>query len=221
MADDREDNAKDKLLKPSHEAFAQNYVSNGGNGTKAAENAGFAAGVNGASAAVAASRLLRNVKVRERIKELESASSVSTSEILGTLASHMRGDITDALPDGDEFVERLKVSGVSHLIKKLKVRTRFIPREGKEPEKEVTHELEFYDAQAAARTLGKYKGLEQAARENDADVRRKTDAVLNLIERTYQAAHDAGDPKSREEIASALATKRPDLAPYVPREWIM
>jgi phage terminase small subunit len=207
----KRENVKDEPLKPAHEQFAQNYVANGGNGTKAAENAGFSSGVDGASAAVAASRLLRNDKVRERIKELESQSHVSTSEVVGTLASHMRGDVTDALPNDDENVKRLKASGVSHLIKKVK----FDKETGK------MTEIEFYDAQAAARTLGKYKGLEQAARENDADVSRKTTAVRDFIERAYKAAEDAGEPKSREEIARTLTGKRPDLAPYVPREWVM
>lgn len=205
--------AKEKPLKPNRDAFAQNYVANGGNGKKAAEEAGFAPG---ASAEVTASRLLRNAKVQERIRELEQASHVSTSEVVGTLASHMRGDVTDVLPEGDELRERLKGSGVSHLIRKLKVTTRFISNGvGKPPDREVTHEFEFYDAQSAARTLGKYKGLEQLPRENDADVRRKTEAVAALIERTYSAAQEAGDEKSREEIAEALGRRRPDLRPYI------
>lgn len=214
--------AKDKPLKPSHDAFAQNYVANGGNGTKAAETAGFSSGEGGASAAVTASRLLRNAKVRERIRELEAEAHVSTSEVVGTLASHMRGDVTDVLPEGDELRERLKGSGVSHLIRKLKVLTRYVSRgRGQEPDKEVTHEFEFYDAQAAARTLGKYKGLEQAPSENEADVQRKTRAVANLIERTEREAAASGAPKTREEIAQAIVRRRPDLAPYVPREWVM
>jgi phage terminase small subunit len=204
-------NAKDKPLKPSHDKFAQNYVENGGNGTKAAINAGFAAGEDGATAAVTASRLLRNAKVQERIKELESESFVSSSEVVGLLASHMRGNVTDTLPDDDPAVQRLKESGVSHLIKKVK----FDKVTGK------MTEIEFHDSQAAARTLGKYKGLEQAARENDADVRRKTEAVAGLLDRAYQAAVAAGEPQSRDEIAAAFKLKRPDLAPYVPKDWVM
>jgi phage terminase small subunit len=188
---------KGKPLKPSHDAFAKNYVANGGNGTKAAEAAVYSAGAGGASAAVAASRLLKNDKVRERIIELEAASHVSTSEVVGTLASHMRGDVTDALPEGDELRERLKGAGVSHLVRRLKVTTRYVSNgPGREPDKEVTYDFEFYDAQAAARTLGRYKGLEQAPRENEADVRRKTEAVAALLERAYRAAQEAGDPRA-------------------------
>jgi phage terminase small subunit len=213
---------KGKPLKPSHDAFAKNYMANGGNGTKAAEAAGYSAGEGGASAAVAASRLFRNDKVRGRIRELEEASHVSTSEVVGTLASHMRGDVTDALPEGDELRERLKAAGLSHLIKRLKVTTRYVSGgPGREPDKVVTHDIEFYDAQAAARTLGRYKGLEQAPRENEAVVRRKTEAVAALLHRAYRAAAEAGDPMSREEVAAALAKRRPDLRPYMPREWVM
>jgi phage terminase small subunit len=216
------EDVKDGPLKPSHDAFAQNYVANGGNGTEAAKAAGFSSGAGGASAAVAASRLLRNDKVRERIRELEAESRVSTSEVVGTLASHMRGDVTDVLEDGDPLKERLKEAGVSHLIKKLKVTTFDTKDEkGVVTSTRTTHEFEFYDAQAAARTLGRYKGLEQAPRENEADVRRKTQAVADLIERTERESAAAGDPKSREEITQALVKRRPDLAPYVPREWVM
>lgn len=201
---------KRKPMKPQHAAFADNWVANGGNGQKAAEDAGFA---SGASGAVLASRLLRREDVQERINERLASASVLPQEIVGTLAEQMRGDITDALPQDDPLVMRVKAAGVSHLIRKLKITTSRLTGE-------TTYDVEFYDAQAAARTLGKYKGLEQAARENDADVRRKTDAVSNLIERTYQASVDAGDPKDREEIARSLASKRPDLAAYISQEWI-
>lgn len=66
------------------------------------------------------------------------------------------------------------------------------------------------EATAAARTLGRYKGLEQAPRENEADVRRKTEAVTELLDRAYRAAAEAGDPKSREEVAAALVNKMVD-----------
>jgi hypothetical protein len=204
------EDVKDRPLKPSHDQFAHNFVANGGNGTKAAEDAGFSSGTNGASAAVAASRLLRNVKVRERIRQLEEESGVSAAEVVGTLAAHMRGDVTDALPQDDPFVLRVKDAGISHLIKKVK----FDKETGK------LTEVEFHDSQAAARTLGKYKGLEQAPKENDADVRRKTDAVLGVIERTFQAALLTNEPTTRPEIARVLAIKRPDLRAYIPREWI-
>lgn len=194
-------------LKPNHEQFAQNWVANGGNGRKAAEDAGFA---GGASAEVAASRLLRNVKVRARIAELESQSSVTSSEVVGLLASQMRGDVTDALDPTDPAVIRLRQSGVSHLIKKIK----FDSKTGH------MTEIEFYDAQAAARTLGKYKGLEQQPRENDAEVRRKRDALLAMVNRLEREADEAGEPIARREIVERIIRRKPETAQYLAAELV-
>jgi hypothetical protein len=208
MADD------DAQIRPQHAAFADNWVDNGGNGKQAAEDAGFA---SGDSAAVAASRLLRRADVQARIQERRAAAAVSDDEIVGTLVEHMRGDITDALPEDDPFVIQVRSSGVSRLIKKLRIKTRFIPRgDGKEPEREVTHELEFYDAQAAARTLGKYKGLEQAARENDVDFERRRSELLAMVGRLLTKAHEAGDMTvTRQSIVAGIIDRRPDTIKYL------
>lgn len=53
-------------LTPMQEAFATNYVLNGGNGTRAAKAAGYAKG----SAHVEASKMLRKAPILEAIREL-------------------------------------------------------------------------------------------------------------------------------------------------------
>jgi len=65
----------------------------------------------------------------------------------------MNGDLADILPEND-ILKAAKENGVSKLIKKIKVRERFIPcGEGKEPIREVLTEIEVYDAQGAAKHL--------------------------------------------------------------------
>ena len=164
-------NAKEKPLTPRREKFAHNYVDNGGNGKKAAEDAGFA---KGASAEVEASRLLRNAKVQEIIRARQAEAQIEKSEIIGTLASHMRGDLTDLLSDGDEIRELAHSRGVSHLIKKLKRKTRYYSNgPGKEPDEEVTYEFELYSAQEAAKQLCSVFGLNKLPSENPVDLARR------------------------------------------------
>ncbi len=214
----KEKKAKSEPLPPKRERFARNFIENGGRKQKAAEDAGFAPG---AGAAVTASRLLRNAKVLERIKELSSHSNVRVPEIVGTLASHMRADMADFFPD-NAVVKRAREMGVSHLIREIEIDERLIPSlTSAEPIRLVRTKLKLHDSQRAAQVLGKYKGLEQAARENDADVRRKTESIEDFIERAYQASIKENAPMTKEEIAQGLLARRPDLAPYVPREWVM
>ncbi len=61
------------LLNQRHESFAQ-LIASGGSGAGAYRTC---YGTNGASAEAAASRLLRNVKVRERVTELQSAAATA------------------------------------------------------------------------------------------------------------------------------------------------
>jgi hypothetical protein len=212
MADD-EKNVKP--LSERYEAFAQNFVANGGKRREAAEAAGCPSGM---VASVAASRMLRNEQVRERIKELEAQSVSSTSEVLGTLASQMRADAADFFEEGDNpIVDRARRLGVSHLIKELDITERFIPNgPGREPTREVRTKLKLYDAQSAARTLGKYKGLEVAPKENDADVTRRAEGFRALVDQLYDEALEKGEPTTRATIARRMIRLKPEVAKYLP-----
>jgi hypothetical protein len=164
-------NAEAKPLPPRRQKFVDNYIANGGNGRKAAEDAGFAPG-HGAE--TEAWRLLRNAEVRKVIQTRQAEANVEKAEIIGTLASHMRGDLTDLLYDGDEIRELARSRGVSHLIKKLKRKTRYYSNgPSKDPDKEVTYEFEMYSAQEAARQLCTVFGLNKLPSENPVDLARK------------------------------------------------
>jgi hypothetical protein len=215
MPDSDDEHAKDEPLNPKHEAFAQNFVANGGKRREAAEAAGCTPGM---ASSVAASRMLRSEKVRERIRELEAQSASSTSEVVGTLASQMRADVADFFEEGENpIVDRARRLGVSHLIKELDITERFIPNgPGREPTREVRTKLKLYDAQAAARTLGKYKGLEVAPKENDADVTRRAEGFRALVDQLYNEALDKGEPTTRAAIAHRMIRLKPEVAKFLP-----
>jgi hypothetical protein len=204
--------AKVPELPPRREKFVDNYLANGGNGTKAAESAGYAPG---AGAEVEASRLLRNAKVRAHIEARLNDARIKNNEILGTLASHMRGDLADIFPN-NPILKAAKESGHSHLIRKLKQRERFIPQEkGKPPIREVDTEVELHDAHSAAKYLAKVRGLEQAPRENDADRNRRRQGYADAIERIYDRALEAGEIVTREDVARQLIARKPEAAQYI------
>jgi hypothetical protein len=52
---------------------------------------------------------------------LRNDAALNTNEIIGTLVQQMRFDLADLFPESD-FLQRAKELGVSHLIKKVKVR---------------------------------------------------------------------------------------------------
>lgn len=88
---------------------------------------------------------------------------MSADEVLLRLAQHARGDMGDFLDIGSMgFVidlDSAKKKGLTHLIKKVKLRTQTsTSKEGIETE---THymEIELYDAQAALVQLGRYHKL--------------------------------------------------------------
>jgi hypothetical protein len=205
--------AKDRPLTPKREKFVRNYIENGGNGKKAAVDAGFAPG---ASAEVEASRLLRNAKVQEKIRErLDAAQLLGDFEIVGTLAEHMRADLADIVPD-DEMLRQARANGVSHLIKKLKIRTRYLPQgRGKEPIKEVTHEIQIHDSQSAARTLAKIRGLEKMPDENPQFAERFKRRYERAVEKFIEAKLGRGEECSREEAITALSQIEPEINEYV------
>jgi len=205
-------NAKSEKLPPRRRAFADNFIANGGNGKKAAEDAGFA---KGAGAAVEASRLLRNAKVQAHIQARLDDASIKNSEILGTLASHMRADLADIFPE-NKVLREAKLSGNSHLIRKIKQKERFIPQaDGRPPIREVDTEIEIHDSQSAAKYLAKIRGMEQAPRENDADHVRRKQAYSEAVERIYTRALDAGETVTREDVARQLIARKPEARQYL------
>jgi phage terminase small subunit len=177
---------------PDREQFAHSYFANGSNGKRAAEEVGYAPG---ASAEVAASRLLRNERVRERIAELTAEAGQTTApEVLGLLTSHMRGDLADLLPD-DPDLRRASEAGVSHLIRKWKRTQRVVERRGDEVLIERSIEVELHDAQRAAVVLGKLTGI----RDGKAPAGKAMDDFIKSIAVTPEQRRRIAEIKARRE----------------------
>jgi phage terminase small subunit len=108
-------------------------------------------------------RLLVNVGIAEAIKQRISEKAMSADEVLTRLAEHARGDMGDFLDISSVAfqvdLDRAKDLGITHLIKKVKMRTTTtLSKEGVETE---THdiEIELYDAHAALVDIGRYHAL--------------------------------------------------------------
>jgi hypothetical protein len=102
----------------------------------------------------AAQIALKKTAVREyldqRVGLLSEASTASANEVISVLVSHMRADIADVFPD-EPIVRKAREAGVSHLIKRIKV------REDKHGNR--TIEIELHDSQKAANTLARIFGI--------------------------------------------------------------
>ena len=139
------------LLTSQHRQFAALLLANGGNIQATCRSMGISqqTAYNWSKNKLFAEELARRQEI------LSCAANVTGAEVIGILASQMRADIADVLPD-EELVIAARARGVSHLIRKIKVRT-IIRRDGSE---EKIVELELVDAGKAAIALSKMMGLE-------------------------------------------------------------
>lgn len=133
-----------------HVKFAQAYVENGFNGTKA----GIAVGFPEKTAYSQASRLLKNVEVQALISQYMDERIISKTETAFRLSEHARADIR---PFITLTSKELSEHPLAWLIKKYKVKTRRVPGSAGIIEERV--EIELHDAQSALNTFAKHHGL--------------------------------------------------------------
>jgi phage terminase small subunit len=164
-----------------------------GNATRAARAAGYK------KPNKQGPRLLVNVGIQQRIQQRIEDSKVQTNEVIGTLASQMRGDIAEILP-ANEVLQQAKERGLSHLIKKAKTVERFT----KDGERIVTHEFEMYSAQEAAKQLCAVFGLNKLPGVNPNDAARE--AFQSILTETGISEEEA-----RQIVASRFGVSEQDL----------
>lgn len=191
-----------------HESFAENFVANGGRKREAAEAAGFAPG---GSAQVTANRLLKDERVKEKIRELSGEANISTREVVGRVASLARIDLAEVAPD-NPILKAASERGVSHWIKSITVKKYF--DKALETTVEET-KVEVHDSLSALKWLGKVRGLEQAPRENDADVMRRRQAYADAIERIYEQTLLEDPTVTRRDIAQGFIKRKPEAQKYI------
>jgi hypothetical protein len=149
-------------LTAKQEKFVELYLSNGGNGTRAAGDAGYRHPNKRGPENVVKSG------IRERIAARTAEANIHANEVIGTLASHMRADIGDIIPD-NSLVKQAKASGLSHLIRKLVVKEYF----DKSKQAVVTEtSVELHNSQTAAKQLCTVMGLNVDAARNPYDLAR-------------------------------------------------
>jgi len=180
---------KGRKLTPKQEAFTENYLANGFNGTQAAKDAGYS-GSEDTLAHVAAENL-RKPQIASRVRERLDGLAANADEVLNLLADHMRADLADFDgcfdEDGRLDLVEAKKRGVSRLVKKLKSTTRSIPQsQDKPPIRETTVEIELYSAQDAAAKLIPVLGLKQKPGENEKDVERRRTWARDQLQTVMQ-----------------------------------
>lgn len=150
--------SEERGLTNKQRAFIAEYLKDF-NGTQAAIRAGYSQ----RTARAIASEILTKPDIQKEISAQIAERSMGPDEVLLRLAEHARGDMGDFLDiTSMGFVvdlSKAQEKGLTHLIKKVKMRTQTsVNKEGIETE---THdiELELYDAQAALVQLGRHHVL--------------------------------------------------------------
>lgn len=129
---------------------------------KAPREAAIKAGFSEKTASAAASRLLKDVKIQNRIAERKAEvakyADITDAQILGATALRAFATIDDVLDvNGRLDIAKARRTGAIHLIKKI---TRSQTPNGENVA------VEFYSNESAQDRLGSYLGLEKQAAEN-------------------------------------------------------
>lgn len=184
--------------------FVEAYLVTG-NATEAARQAGY--DTYDKALAVIGYENLRKLNIQRAIAARVADANVQANEVIGTLASQMRGDITELFNEHNGFtIEEIRSKGLGHLIKKVKLRREWEDvgeDEAKVPVDII--ELEFHSSQAAAVQLCKVLGIEREPAPNDSDAKRELARVM-LEKRMVSCTRE----EAIEELV-ALGVDREDL----------
>jgi hypothetical protein len=138
---------------------------------------------------------------------VEAAASLSDAEVIGTLADHMRADVTEIFDEDGHFdLQKIRQKRMGHLIRKLKARREW---EGKGEDATPVDiiEIELYSSQAAAIELGKMKGLYKEPAKNPHDERDRVERVI------AQWMKETGG--SRDDAVEHLGKLMPEVGEYI------
>jgi hypothetical protein len=177
--------------------FAEEYVRNEGNGTKAA----IAAGYSPDSAAVIAASNLRKLKIQERIDRWVEQADVTPAEIIGAVSDIARSSLTDLLSEDGTFdLNDIRERGLGHLLKSVTIRREVGPGTG-EPAEVIR--FETYSRLDALQTLGKFMKLEQAPQVNinlNLQQERWVNFLVGVVTKRYPQAISEGAQVTIEDV---------------------
>ena len=149
----------ERQLSYKEQQFINQYINNGGNASRAAASAGYSSTRPDQSAY----QVLRRPEVQRRICQRVAESRVTSDEIIGTLASLMRGTVADFLDESGEFSMHLAIQrGVDHQLKNITTTTREIKATKARPAQVVrTSRGSLHSPIQAARVLAHILGLDR------------------------------------------------------------
>ncbi len=186
-------------LTAKQEKFVENYLSNGGNATQAARNAGYSE----KTANEQGSQNLAKLSIQERVRARVAEAGVQTNEVIGTLVSHMRADLADVYPE-HPLLKRAKAAGISHWIRKLTLKEYF----DKSKQATVTETtVELHNSQTAAKQLCAVMGLNVDSQRNPYDLARAAYERLILEHPSVNASVIADRVAGVYGIEAALLLK--------------
>lgn len=196
IGDDPLDAALGLTLK--QKLFAEAYVTNGGNGVRAAQAAGYNSDKYAVLAQIAHENL-RKPEIRAYIDQLTRDLSMGASEVLYRLTEIAHGDMREFI--GKSYRE-LKAHNQGHLIKKIETRIEVVREDGDEDNPrliEVT-KIELYSKADALQMLGKFHKLFTDKVEVE-DWRSKAINIIKSGSVTYQ---DVVEVYGDESLAAEL-----------------
>lgn len=211
------DKTRQKKLTAKQEKFKEKIIE-GKSGADAAREAGYS---EKTAKQIASENLTKPYLLKaidEQRQFIMQQSNTNKREIIGTLVSHMRGNVANFMDDKGFFdLSAMKMQG--HLVKKIKITERYHPawvaefdEEGNKiggdiqpnGEREVEYQLELYDAQAAAAKLVEVFGL-----------KKPTANVLELAAQTYNEMRvkyqNISDDKIKQIVAETYNIEISDL----------
>ena len=136
------------------------YIANGGNGQQAAIQAGYSAN----RADQSAYQVLHREVVQQHIRDRIAESHVTPEEIIGSLASWMRGDLTEMLDEsGQVDLKLMKQKRLGHLLKTITTTTHETRATEDKPAQVVrTIRVQLHSPIQAAAILARLQGIEFA-----------------------------------------------------------
>src|SRR5262249_4764774 len=149
--------------------------------------------------------------VQERIRSRLSQAQVNPGEVIGSLASQMRADVTDCFgPDGAFSVDLARQNGLGHLLKVSTTIHRkpndngFLRTIGDDSR------IEFLSPQAAALQLARINAVGRAdlAQQHQPEIEENLETIEWLVARTMEEF----PTMSREQVFEAILDVRPGVA---------
>lgn len=177
--------------------FAEAYVANGFNATKAAVTAGYSE----KTAYSQGSRLLKNVEIQTLVSDVMASQIMSKTETAFRLSQHARADISPFINLNSQEISE---HPLAWLIKKYKIKTRRLPGTVAILEEKV--EIELHDSQSALNTFAKHHGLLK----DGVTINVNIDLVTQLVQAIEARGESAGDLFEEMLREIELANSEPD-----------